>query len=227
MRTLKIAFLCFFVFTISSLFISCSDDDDDSQENLPQLASLENPYFISPVANPGGIGFDFYYNQQPGGANNIDDPTVEDFIMDLKVKTIRAEKPDGTLAGTPFIQLFNGTRAVNYSTIDPDCKGFDEFQNLNASNIQNYSLESDGASFDISSVPIGNSGQPLMQNLMQELNKLVIGTTWREFASSETIGDEPVWIVSTNDGKIVKFIVTEAPPITSNGYVTIEWGFIE
>jgi len=217
---------------ICIIFASCEKDNES--EPVTQagstFVSLESPYLICANRNPGGVGFDFEYKGAKGGANNLDSLTVSDFVYDLKIRTIKAEKPDGSLAGSPFIQLSVSVQAVNYSAIDTTCKGLTDFANLNSSNIQAYILQSDNPAFDISTVPTGTTGSPLLQQLMQEYNKLVIGDDWKEAANNEIPEDEPIWIIQTTEGKIVKFIVTDFPANpapTATGYVAIEWDFIE
>jgi hypothetical protein len=213
------------------LFTSCEKDEDDNlTPNESQFVSLESPYLICATRNPGGVGFDFEYNEEKGGANYLDSLTVDDFVYDLKIRVIKGEKPDGNLGGAPYIQLSATAQAVNYSAVDTTCKGFTDFTNLNSSNIQNYTLQSDDASFDTSTVPSGSTGSPLMQQLMQEYNKLVIGQKWKEAANNDIADDEPIWIIETEEGRIVKFIVTDFPADpapTATGYIAIEWGFVE
>jgi hypothetical protein len=213
------------------LFTSCEKDEpDEPTPTVSQFVSLENPYLICANRNPGGVGFDFEYNGEKGGANNMDSLSVSDFEYDLIVKTIKAEKPDGSLAGTPFIQLHESVQAVNYSSIDTTCKGYSDFQNLNSTNIQNYILQSDDTSFDLSTVTTGTTGSPLLQNLNIELNKLIIGQRWKETANNDVANDELIWIIKTKEGRIVKFIVTDFPANpapTSTGYISIEWDFVQ
>ncbi|NCC99077.1 MAG: hypothetical protein EOL95_05145 [Bacteroidia bacterium] len=213
------------------LFTSCEKDKpNDPTPTVSNFVSLENPYLICANRNPGGVGFDFEYKGEKGGANNMDSLTVTDFEYDLKIRTIKAEKPDGTLAGIPFIQLHESVQAVNYSAIDITCKGYSAFQNLNSTNIQNYTLQSDNSSFNLISVSTGTTGSPLLQNLNQELNKLVIGQRWKETANNSTADDEVIWIIKTREGNIVKLIVTQFPANpapTSTGYIKIEWAFVQ
>lgn len=232
MKTMKssvfaIAILAFW----GVLFTSCEKDKADGPTpTVSQFVSLENPYLICANRNPGGIGFDFEYNGEKGGANNMDSLTVEDFAYDLKIRTIKAEKPDGSLGGVPFIQLHETVKAVNYSSVDTNCKGYTDFQNLTAANIQAFTLQADDPNFDLTSLSTGTTGSPLMQNLNQELNKLVLGQKWKEAASNTVADDEPIWIIQTREGKIVKFIVTQFPANpapTSTGYISIEWDFVE
>jgi hypothetical protein len=210
---------------------SCEKDEVDDPTPTPtQFVSLENPYLICANRNPGGVGFDFEYKGGKGGANNMDSLTVTDFEYDLKIRTIKAEKPDGSLSGVPFIQLYETVQAVNYSTVDTTCKGYSDFQNLNSTNILNYTLQSDNSSFNLANVPVGTTGSPLMQDLNQELNKLVIGQRWKDAAGNTIADDEPIWIIQTRESKIVKFIVTQMPANpapTSTGYVKIEWDFVQ
>jgi hypothetical protein len=232
MKTLKSAIFVIAALTIwGVLFTSCeNDEDNDLTSNKSQFFSLESPYLICANRNPGGVGFNFEYNGEKGGANNLDSLTVDDFAYDLKISTIKGEKPDGSLGGAPYIQLSATAQAVNYSAVDTTCKGLNDFTNLNSSNIQNYTLQSDDASFNISTVPTGSTGSPLMQQLMQEYNKLVIGQKWKEAANNDIADDEPIWIIETEEGRIVKFIVTDFPADpapTATGYIAIEWDFVE
>lgn len=232
MKQLKSSILVFAALTIGAvLFTACEKDEDDNPTpNESQFISLESPYLICAGRNPGGVGFDFEYNGEKGGANNLDSLTVDDFTYDLKIRTIKGEKPDGSLGGAPYIQLSANAQAVNYSAVDTTCKGISDFTNLNSSNIQTYTLQSDDSSFDISTVPTGSTGSPLMQDLMQEYNKLVIGQKWKEAANNDIADDEPIWIIETPEGRIVKFIVTDFPADpapTSTGYIAIEWDFVE
>lgn len=232
MKTLKSVIFVIPAITIwGILFTSCEkDEENDPAPTENQFVSLESPYLICANRNPGGVGFDFEYNGGKGGANNLDSLTVVDFAYDLKIRIIKGEKPDGSLGGAPYIQLSSATQAVNYSAIDTTCKGPTHFANLNSSNIQNYTLQSDDASFDISTVPTGSTGSPLMQQLIQEYNKLVVGQKWKEAANNEVSDDEPIWIIETAEGRIIKFIVTDFPAHpapTSTGYIAMEWDFVE
>ncbi len=228
--------LIFVVATLATgavLLTSCGKEKPDKPStttNENQFVSLESPYLICAGRNPGGVGFDFEYKGEKGGANNLDSLTVSDFMYDLKIRTIKAEKPDGSMGGAPYIQLSATAQAVNYSEVDTTCKGITSFQNLNNSNIKEYTLKSDDPSFDISSVPVGGTGSPLMQELMREYKKLVIGQKWREAANNNIADDEPIWIIATNEGRIVKFIVTDFPANpapTPSGYIAIMWDFVE
>jgi hypothetical protein len=232
MKSFKNSMFVITALTIGAvLFTSCEKDEDDvPSANASQFVSLESPYLICAGRNPGGVGFDFEYIGDRGGANNLDSLTVGDFAYDFKIRTIKGEKPDGSLGGAPYIQLSSTAQAVNYSEVDKTCKGFADFTNLNSSNIQNYTLYSDDASFDISTVPTGSTGSPLMQQLFQEYNKLVIGQKWKQAANNDIADDEPIWIIETEEGRIVKLIVTDFPADpapTSTGYIAIEWDYVE
>lgn len=214
----------------SMMFISCDKDDNENiKPDESQFVSLNAPYLICAGRNPGGVGFDFEYKGEKGGTNNLDSPTVDDFAYDLKILTIKGEKPNGSLGGAPFIKLFDSTvEAVNYSTVDVTCKGITAFKNLNKSNILNYTLQTDAADFNISSLPTGTTGKPLMQDLMRECSKLVIGQKWKSTANNDIADDEPVWIIKTPEDRLVKLIVIDFPAIapTKTGYVSIEWDFV-
>jgi hypothetical protein len=213
------------------LCLSCEKEgNEEPDNNNDQFESLTSPYLICANRNPGGVGFDFVYKGEKGGANNLDAPTVKNFEYDVKIGNIKAEKPDGTLSAAPYIQLSATAKAANYSAVDTTCKGLIDFTNLKKSNIQNYSLQSDDTSFDILSVKTGPTGSPLMQPLMQEYNKLVIGQRWKEAANNEIDNDEPIWIIQTKEGEIVKFIVTDFPADpapTPTGYISVSWDFVD
>ena len=232
MKTLKSSIFVFVALAFwGVLFTSCEKDEpDDPTPTISQFVSLENPYLICANRNPGGVGFDFEYKGEKGGGNNMDSLTVSDFECDLKIRTIKVEKPDGSLGGAPFIQLYETVKAVNYSSVDTTCKGYSDFQNLTSSNIQNYTLQSDNSSFNLASVSVGTTGSPLMQDLNQELNKLVIVQRWKDADGNTIADDEPIWIIQTREGKIVKFIITQmpaSPAPTTTGYISIEWDFVE
>jgi hypothetical protein len=214
-------------------FVSCDDADNgvEPETNETEFVSLEKPYLICASRNPGGIGFDFEYKGELGGADNLDSLSVEDFEFDLKIRTVKGEKNDGSLGGAPYIQLRDNTiQAINYSSIDEECKGFIDFQNLNNSNIQGYTLQTDDQSFDIDNLPTGSTGKPKMGKLQEEYAKLVIGEKWKSPAKNNIPNDEPIWIIKTPEGRLVKFIVTDFPADpapTSTGYITIEWDFVD
>lgn len=215
----------------TSIFVSCSDDDDEDNNPVEStFKSLESPYLICAGRNPGGVGFDFEYNGDKGGTNNLDSLTVADFKEDMFIKTIKGEKPDGNLGGAPYFKLYDNTAgAVNYSTVDPDCKGIDAFNALNSSNIKSYTLKHDDEGFDVSSLGTGSTGKPLMSELMKEYQKLVIGIKWKTAANDDVANNEPIWIIKTREGRLVKLIVTDfpaAPAPTATGYIAVTWNFI-
>lgn len=231
MKTLKSSIFMIVALSFWGILLS-SCEKDEKNNSIPtenQIASLKSPYLICANRNPGGIGFDFENKEKKGGVNNLDSPTISDFVSDLTIKTIKGEKSDGNLGGAPYIKLSAKVHAINYSTIDTNCKGLSNFTNLNSSNIKSYTLQSDETSFNISTISTGKTGSPLMQQLVKEYNKLVIGMKWKEAANNNIVDDEPIWIIQTDEGKIIKFIVTgfpANPAPTSTGYIDIEWDFI-
>jgi hypothetical protein len=211
-------------------FVSCEKDDDKETENGNTFTSLESPYLICANRNPGGVGFDFEYNGETGGANNFDSLSVDDFEYDVKIRTIKGEKGDGSLSGAPFIQLYKDVKAVNYSAVDTTCTGITRFNALTSSNIESYTLSSDDASFDVSNLTTGNTGAPMMSALQTEYAKLVIGEKWKSAAKNSIEEDEPVWIIETREGQLVKFIVTDFPADpapTTTGYIAITWDYLD
>lgn len=218
-------------FAATSVLVSCSDDDDEEDNPTENtFKSLESPYLICAGRNPGGVGFDFEYNGDKGGANNLDS-TVADFAEDAFIKTVKGEKTDGSLGGAPYFKLYDSTvGAVNYSSVDTDCKGIDDFNALNSSNIKTYTLKYDDESFDLSSLETGSTGKPLMTGLMKQYKKLVIGQEWKTAANNDVENDEPIWIIKTREGRLVKLIVTDfpaSPAPTTTGYIAVTWDFVD
>lgn len=213
------------------LNLSCSDNDDNSPvASEVKFSTLSTPYLVCANRNPGGVGFDFEYKGNKGGANNLDSMTVSDFEYDVKIKTIKVEKPDGSLGGFPVVEMYSTVEAVNYSQIDTNCKGFEKYNALTNSNIKKFTLVKDDPNFDINSVSKGSTGSPLLQPLNNELKKLIIGQNWKDSAGNEVENDESIWIIKTREGKLVKFIVRDfpaAPAPTSTGYIAIEWDFVK
>ena len=219
-------FLAIVFFTFS--FVSCSNDDNPV-EPQEQLSTLSSPYLICANRNPGGVGFDFEYNGTKGGANNLDSLTVNDFTYDLLIRTVQAEKPDGSLGGMPYITLANGVSAINYSNIDTTCKGLTAFQNLTSSTLKGFTYKTDAADFNISSLSTGSTGKPLLSEVQTEYSKLVIGQKWKTSANNTIDGDELIWIIKTTEGRIVKLIVTDfpaSPAPTATGYIALGWDFL-
>ncbi len=215
---------------VSSLFVACDKEKPVKPDPpAPSFSGVESPYLICAGRNPGGVGFDFLYKGKKGGANNMDSLYVSDFEYDLKIRTIKGEKPNGQMGGAPFIRLHEDVKAVNYSEVDTTCKGYAAFQALTMETIQEHVLASDAADFDLSDLPTGTTGAPLMGALLEEYAKLAIGIRWKAAAFNNIDGDEPVWVISTREGKMVKFIVTDFPADpapTPRGYVAIEWDFL-
>ncbi len=231
MKRHKIFFYSIIVALFTLIVVSCEEDDDNNKvEKESEFESLQSPYLICAGRNPGGVGFDFEYNGKKGGANNIDKPSVDDFEYDLIIRTIKGEKGDGSLGGASYIQLFSTNEAVNYSTVDASCKGFNKFNALTSADLQTYTFSSDDASFDVASVEKGETGAPLMGKLQSEYNKLAIGEKWKSAAKNDIADDEPIWIVKTREGKLVKFIITDFPADpapTATGYVEIIWDYLD
>ncbi len=220
--------------------VSCEkDDDDNTLVDEFQFESLQTPYLVCANRNPGGIGLDFEYDGEKGGAYNIDDSLASaNLSYDLKIRTIKGEKSDGSMGGAPFIQLHDNVQAINYSTVDVTCTGITKFNSLTTSGLKEYSLASDDASFDILSVTTGETGAPLMGKLQIEYAKLVLGEAWKAAANNDKAEDEPIWIVKTQEGRLIKLIITDfpadpaaypnhEPAVTETGFVDITWDYLD
>ncbi|MDP8238789.1 MAG: hypothetical protein P9X24_06850 [Candidatus Hatepunaea meridiana] len=210
---------------------SCDDDNNNVVNPVEeQFVSLSSPYLICATRNPGGVGFDFEYSGEQGGANNLDSLTVSDFAYDAIIRTVKAEKPDGCLGGMPYIALASNAEAVNYSAVDTTCKGYPAYQNLVESDLLSFTFAKDDSDFNLSDLTKGDTGKPLLNEVKAEFNKLVIGQRWKTSANNETSGDELIWIIKTPENRWVKLIVTDFPANpapTATGYIALEWGFLK
>ena len=228
---MKAAKFLMIIFSIFLIPISCTKDEDNPvSPESEQFVSKTSPYLICGNRNPGGIGFDFEYHGEKGGVNYIDSLSVSDFDYDIKVRTIKAEKSDGTLCGMPFFKLAEGVTAVNYSEIDSTCTGYDSFVNLAVTNPEDIPFESDDTSYDLSVLTAGSSGKPLQQDVKNEFKKLVIADKWKPSANNDTEGDELVWLVKSKEGRHIKMIALDFPADpapTATGYIAIDWEFID
>ncbi|MFA7115665.1 MAG: hypothetical protein WC140_00305 [Bacteroidales bacterium] len=211
----------------SSIFVSCDKNDKDDPSKKEVVSDfIESPYLICANRNPGGVGFDFWWTRQEGGAMNMDAIKIENFLADIRIKTIKAKKPDGNMAGMPYIILLNGACAINYSAINSDCKGLLAYEALAATSIEKISYKSDATDFDESKV-IG--GEITVSTVNKEYAKLVIGDRWKPTAHNEVENDEIVWLIKTSEGKIVKMIVYDFPAAgapTASGYIAIKYKVI-
>jgi hypothetical protein len=224
---------------IGAFVIGCDEETNPAGNTQSQFEALASPYLICVGRNPMGVGFDFMYNGEAGGANNLEAPSVEDFLWDIKVITSKAEKTDGNHQGMPRIQLASGVQAVNYSAVESSCKGVTAYENLSVVDGSSLTWQSDGADFSMSGLTEGpTTGLPVMEEVQQQYQKLVIGDKWKMPAKNDVDGDEPVWLIKTGDGDIVKLIVTEFPAdpskypdhdpeVTSTGFVALSWGLLD
>jgi len=230
---MKKALLILVMMMLVIQFVACDDDDDNTVVKDPVVqtfVSLESPYAVCATRNPGGVGFDFEYSGEEGGANNLDDLSVDDFSSDLTIKTVKSEKPDGTLGGVPYIELKNGAQSINYSSINAECKGLAQFTALAAENLAEFTFMQDAEDFDLSDLPTGETGKPLMSDVQAECAKLVMGIKWKSSANNDVDADELVWIVKTSEGRLVKLIVTQFPAVPApaiTGYIALEWAFLD
>jgi hypothetical protein len=230
--TIKKAALLSVLAMAAVVHIGCDEDDGaPSGPSGSSFTSLESPYLICAGRNPGGVGFDFEYQGEEGGADNLDALQVADFDWDLKVITTKGEKPGGDHQGMPRIQLAADAEAVNYSAVDPSCKGVTRFNDLTAGDIGSPTYQSDDPSFDPSGLPVGGTlGLPTVEAMQQEYQKLVIGDKWKGPAKNDVAEDELIWIVKTSEGRLVKLIVDDFPAAdapTPTGYISLIWGFLE
>jgi hypothetical protein len=59
----------------------------------------------------------------------------------------------------------------------------------------------------LASVPVGATGSPLMQNLNQELNKLVIGQRWKDATGNTIADDEPIRLIRPMKVKLLNLLL--------------------
>jgi len=58
-------------------------------------------------------------------------------------------------------------------------------------------------------------------DLMTECGKLAIGIKWKSVANNDVVDNEPVWIIKTRDGCLVKLIVSDFPADTALTSTTV------
>jgi len=100
MKKQPIFFLCFLAISISSIFISCKNDDDDNNN----LSSLSNVMVVN--ATPGSPGYDFYINDALQNAGAINYTGSSAYIQ--------------TLSGSKNLKLNKTNTAENVINIDED-----------------------------------------------------------------------------------------------------------
>lgn len=226
---------------LAASIFSCGKDDEKTKqikdkEVKEAFTSLESPYLICAGRNPGGVVFDFIYKDEQGGANNVDDIKMQELNPDMFVKTVKGQKSSSneSLGGMPSIRLASKVQAMNYSLHDSDCIGYKSYLKilkLSDINLDLTKFKSDDLSFDLSKLPKGSSGKSLISDIAKEYKKLIIGNKWLKSAHNDKVGDEPIWILKTTEGKYVKMIVKKFPAIIkgkpTNGYISLEWAIID
>lgn len=224
------------VLTLSVLCVSCSETNDDEVINQKEVVTPDskvvftaaNPYLVCAGRNPAGIGFDFSYQSQKGGALEmalLEDEMYQNVQVDMVIRTIKAEK-DGKPMGCPFIQLFHGATALEYS----ETSGIEAYNTLSTVALDPSSFELDKVGFDVNSIAVSASGFRNYALVRQQFNKLVVGDRWKISLFNSKDADEPIWIIKTGENKYIKMIVSEFPSKnapTKTGYCTIEWDLIE
>lgn len=214
--------------------ISCSKDEEKLTPSYDgKFYPLAPPYILCIGQNPGGIVFDFIYNGEKAGANNFDYPSVKDIDPDLLIKNNKCKLPQGMTGGggMPHMILGKGVVALNYTEINPECKGFKKYEELSKSDLNNLEFKEDDSSFDLSKLTLTDWGVPSYTDMMKEFKKLVIGNTWKLTAHNDIEGDELVWVIKTKEGDLVKMIVTKFPAKNKegrslNGNIDMQWDLL-
>ncbi|PIE76068.1 hypothetical protein CSA17_04185, partial [bacterium DOLJORAL78_65_58] len=99
-----------------------------------------------------------------------------------------------------------------------------------AEDLVDVGFAADDPSFDLSELPTGETGKPLLAAVQTEFAKLVIGDAWKGPARNDVENDEPVWVIRTAEGRLVKMIVPvfpAHPAPTPTGYIPVVWSFLD
>lgn len=230
-KTVKLLVLVVFIFVTC---ISCSKDEEKVIPNYDgKFYPLNPPYILCIGQNPGGIVFDFIYNGEKAGANNFDYPSVKDIDPDLMIKNSKCKLPQGMTGGggMPHFRLCKGASAINYTEINPKCKGFNKYEELIKSEVMGLKFKEDDSSFDLSKLELTDWGVPSYKDMINEFKKLVIGNIWKKTAHNDIEGDELIWIIKTKEGEFIKMIVTMFPAKnkegrTLNGNIDMQWDIL-
>jgi hypothetical protein len=215
-----------------------TDLSDDSEATV--FESLQSPYLVCASRNPGGVGFDFVFKGKTGGAQNMDESP--DLKYDLYIKTVKGEKPDGSLGGMPAVVLYGDSsdvsdavfafEASSLASISTGDAGYDAV--TSASTEIKAGLRADAAGFSMEGLESGGTGNPLMSAINKQYKKLAIGDKWKAAAKTGDkigpSGDESVWVIKTREGRHVKMMFTAFPAAgapTETGYVAIKWDMID
>lgn len=224
------------VLTLPVLCVSCSESNEEEVIHSKEVVvpdskvvfTASNPYLVCAGRNPAGIGFDFSYQKQKGGALEmalLEDDMYKTVAVDMVIRTIKAEK-EGKPMGCPFIQLFHGAKALKYS----EKTGLQAYKTLSNISIDPSKFVMDQEEFDVNSIAVSASGFREYALVRKQFDKLVIGDHWKMPLFNSINDDEPIWIIKTSDNKYVKMIVSEFPSKkapTKTGYCNIEWDLIE
>lgn len=232
----KMGLMMGLLLTLSVLCVSCSENNEEEVIHSKEVVvpsskvvfTASNPYLVCAGRNPAGIGFDFIYQKQKGGALEmalLEDEMYQEVDVDMVIRTIKAEK-DGKPMGCPFIQLFHGAKALKYS----EKSGIQAYKTLSKICIEPSQFGMDQEGFDVNRISVNASGFRDYALVRKQFNKLVIGDYWKMSLFNSINDDEPIWIIQTRDNKYVKMLVFEFPcknAPTKTGYCSIEWDLIE
>ena len=205
MKKLFVMFLAFSIIGMSG----CSDDDDNGEGNGSVVDPVTNPYKVCAGEVPAGVGIDL----DSGTAYDLD-AKPDDFTWDIRIKVFKADyvdSPNGENSqeakGAPHIKL-QGTTLKAYIH---DGTGETVYTNITSTSVVPGDLVADDVGeLDLSGVLKDPNGYPYYKG-GSGLNKyyddnLVIGNDWK-LSPDWGIGDEPVYIIETDEGKYVKLMV--------------------
>ena len=217
MKRLLIMLLAFFIIGMSG----CDGDNGDSNgifANQVLNDPVTNPYKICAGSVPAGVGIDLDSNTAYDlGAN-------PDFAWDIRIKVFKADyvdSPDGTntgdVKGAPHIKL-HGISVKAYEHTEGT--GETEYESITSASVVSGNLIADDVEeLVLDEVLKDPDGYPYFKG-GSGLNKyyddnLVIGNDWK-LSPDWTIGNEPVYIIETDAGKHVKFMIKGMGPGGSN-----------
>ena len=214
--------------------LACDGEDEFLPDEVTgTFKAVEGPYALNQERYPKGVGFDFLYREESGGANYLDSLSVSDFKYDVAIKPMVLESKEGAVKNTSYAVLYgdvdhrtNAALAYNYSEYDTTMRGHTDYLELKLEADKTGIERADRGSVNMREVNNGGTGFPLETQFLIELKKLVIADDWMQAATNEVAGDEPIWVIKTRENRYVKLIILQyREPANPQGtaQVEVEW----
>jgi hypothetical protein len=228
---MKVQLLSAIVFLIVAGLLACDGEDEFLPDEVTgTFKAVEGPFVLNQDRYPEGVGFDFVYREEAGGANYLDSLSVSDFKYDVAIKPMVLESKEGPVMHTAYAVLYgdvnhrtNAALAINYSEYDSTMRGHADYEDLELEAAKTGTERADQGTINMREVDNGGTGFPLETQFLIELKKLVIADDWLQAATNDVAGDEPIWVIKTRENRYVKFIILQyQEPATPQGTAQLE-----